>query len=247
MTWRDNWKVINVIVLVIPDVHLKPWMFQRASERIKEMKLDRAVCLMDIADDWGQELNLNLYGQTYDAAIAFAKEHPDTLWCWGNHDVSYLWDLRESGYSDAARWTVCEKLQLLQKNLPDDRQLAYLHQIDNVLFSHGGLSDEFVRSPIPTTKYNDIEAVVDKINSLGIREMWQDESPIWYRPQYKEGRPYKPRKLLQVVGHTPVERITRDGNLISADVFSTYRTGEPIGTQEFLVIDTVTWEYAGIS
>ena len=74
MTWRDNWKVINVIVLVIPDVHLKPWMFQRASERIKEMKLDRAVCLMDIADDWGQELNLNLYGQTYDAAIAFAKE-----------------------------------------------------------------------------------------------------------------------------------------------------------------------------
>ena len=179
MTWRDNWKVINVIVLVIPDVHLKPWMFQRASERIKEMKLDRAVCLMDIADDWGQELNLNLYGQTYDAAIAFAKEHPDTLWCWGNHDVSYLWDLRESGYSDAARWTVCEKLQLLQKNLPDDRQLAYLHQIDNVLFSHGGLSDEFVRSLIPTTKYNDIEAVVDKINSLGIREMWQDESPIW--------------------------------------------------------------------
>ena len=104
-----------------------------------------------------------------------------------------------------------------------------------------------MRSLIPTTKYNDIEAVVDKINSLGIREMWQDESPIWYRPQYKEGRPYKPRKLLQVVGHTPVERITRDGNLISADVFSTYRTGEPIGTQEFLVIDTVTWEYAGIS
>ena len=38
-------------VLVIPDVHLKPWMFQRASELMKEIKPDRTICLMDIADD----------------------------------------------------------------------------------------------------------------------------------------------------------------------------------------------------
>ncbi len=44
-------------VLVIPDVHLKPWMFQRASELMKEIKPDRAVCLMDIADDWRQQFN----------------------------------------------------------------------------------------------------------------------------------------------------------------------------------------------
>ena len=30
-------------------------------------------------------------------------------------------------------------------------------------------------------------------------------------------------KLLQVVGHTPVEKNTREGNLISCDVFSTDR------------------------
>ena len=71
-------------------------------------------------------------------------------------------------------------------------------------------------------------------------------SPIWYRPQYYEGRLYKPRKLLQVVGHTPVEGITRKGNLISCDVFSTDSVGKPIGTQEFMVIDTVAWEYYGI-
>ena len=71
-------------------------------------------------------------------------------------------------------------------------------------------------------------------------------SPIWYRPQYYEGKMYKPRKLLQVVGHTPVEEITRKGNLISCDVFSTRSTGEPIGTQEFPVIDTDTWEYFGV-
>ena len=57
---------------------------------------------------------------------------------------------------------------------------------------------------------------------------------------------YKPRKLLQVVGHTPMDEITREGNLISTDVFSTYRDGKPIGTEEFLLLDTVTWEYCGI-
>ena len=40
--------------------------------------------------------------------------------------------------------------------------------------------------------------------------------------------------------------IERRGNVISCDVFSTYRDGSPVGTQEFLLIDTKTWEYRGI-
>ena len=52
--------------------------------------------------------------------------------------------------------------------------------------------------------------------------------------------------MLQVVGHTPVEKIYIERNIISCDVFSTYRDGKPIGTEEFLVIDTVTWEYTKI-
>ena len=205
-------------VLVIPDVHLKPWMFQRASELMKEIKPDRTICLMDIADDWRQQFNLDLY----------------------------MWNQRETGYSKIAPWTVCEKLRVLRESLPDERQLAYLHRIDNVLFSHGGLADDFVRRYVPAGKYNDIDAVVETINGFACGEMWQDASPIWYRPQYYEGRLYKPRKLLQVVGHTPVEGITRKGNLISCDVFSTDSVGKPIGTQEFMVIDTVAWEYYGI-
>ena len=199
-------------VLVIPDVHLKPWMFQRASELMKEIKPDRTIC----------------------------------LWCYGNHDVCYLWNQRETGYSKIAPWTVCEKLRTLRESLPDERQLAYLHRIDKVLFSHGGLADDFVRRYVPASKYNDIDAVIETINGFACGEMWQDESPIWYRPQYYEGRLYKPRKLLQVVGHTPVEEITRKGNLISCDVFSTDSEGKPIGTQEFPVIDTVAWDYQSI-
>lgn len=43
-------------VLVIPDIHLKPWIFDRAEKIIKDGKADRAVCLMDIPDDWNMEI-----------------------------------------------------------------------------------------------------------------------------------------------------------------------------------------------
>ena len=230
-------------ILIIPDVHLKPWMFERASELLKEGHAERAVCLMDIADDWMQQYNIDLYIETYDAAIRFATEHPETLWCYGNHDLSYEWNRKETGYSPIAPWTVCRKLQELRAAIPNIEQIAYLHRIDNVLFCHGGLADEFVRKYVPKKEYNDIDKVISHINDLGPDVMWQDLSPIWYRPQYYGGKMYKPRKLLQVVGHTPVEDITRKGNLISCDVFSTNQDREPIGTQEFPIIDTITWDH----
>lgn len=96
-------------VLVIPDVHLKPWMFEQAAVLMRAKQADRAVCLMDIPDDWGKEYDIALYEQTYDAAIDFAKEFPETAWCYGNHDLSYLWHRIESGYSSMAAYTVQRK------------------------------------------------------------------------------------------------------------------------------------------
>lgn len=127
----------------------------------------------------------------------------------GNHDVCYPWNQRESGYFAIAQWTVCEKLRILSETLPDDRQLHYLHRIDNVLFSHGGLADEFVRRYVPARLYNDIDAVVNTVNDLTPDVMWQALSPIWPRPQNYMGRMYKPKKLLQVVGHTPFKKLKK--------------------------------------
>ena len=235
-----------MIVIVIPDIHLKPGLFERASELLKEKKADRAVCLMDIPDDWDQQFNLDLYAQTYDAAISFAKEYPDTLWCYGNHDLCYLWNRRESGYSAIAQGIVCEKLNKLREALPDPERLQVLHRIDNVLFLHGGLADAYVSTFTPASRYNDVDEVIRRINSFGPEKMWMGLSPIWFRPGYDTGKMYKPRKLLQVVGHTPVQQIRKDGNVLSCDVFSTYQDGTPIGSQEFLIVDTVTWDYFGV-
>ena len=233
-------------VLVIPDVHLKPWMFDRATEIMKSGVAEKAVCLMDIPDDWGQEYNLGLYEDTFDAAIRFQKAYPDTLWCYGNHDLSYEWLQYESGFSSMAIPIVNAKLGALRRGLSDKSQMTYIHRIDDVLFLHGGLTHAFVKYYANDVDYDDTDAVIEKINLLGRNEMWDDASPLWFRPQFYNEKMYKESDLLQVVGHTPVMQIDRLGNVLSCDLFSTYRTGDPIGTEEFLLIDTVTWEYKGI-
>lgn len=233
-------------VLVIPDIHLKPEIFRQAAALMRQKVAERVVCLMDIPDDWGKEYDIALYEETYDEAIKFAGMFPETAWCYGNHDLSYLWHQWESGYSSMASYTVQRKLLDLRTALPENNPIRYIQRIDDVLFSHGGVLNYFVEEYVPKSKYHDVDAVVAVINQLGCMEMWNDASPLWLRPQYAKMRLYKPRKLLQVVGHTPVEEITRRGNLISCDVFSTYRDGSPIGTQEFLLLDTQSWEYCGI-
>ena len=233
-------------VLVIPDVHLKPWMFDRAGAIMKAKVADRAVCLMDIPDNWNQEYDLELYAETFDRAISFQKAYPDTLWCYGNHDLSYIWERYEGGYSLAASSLVQEKLSELQQALPHNSQLAYVQRIDNVLFAHGGLTEEFVKDYISGCDLEETDAILEKVNRLSSEEIWKEASPVWARPQEYLEVMYKQNELLQVVGHTPVERIIREWNVISCDTFSTYRTGAPIGTEEYLLIDTITWEFEGI-
>ena len=230
-------------ILVIPDIHLKPHIYTRAKELINKGLADTFVCLMDIPDDFKKQFMIEEYERTFDEAIKIAKEFPNSLWCFGNHDLSYIWDERESGYSPIAKDVVKGKLMELGAALSENNPIRYIQQVDNVLFCHGGLTKYFVEKYVPLSKYDDVSYVVERINSLGHYEMWCDDSPIWYRPQYYKGKMYKPRKVLQIVGHTPMNKIEKSGNVISCDVFSTYQDGRPIGTQEFLIIDTLTWKY----
>ncbi len=135
-------------VFVIPDVHLKPWMFDKAEEFLSENEYDMIVCLGDIVDDWDREKNLGLYKETFGALERFIKRHPNFLFCYGNHDVSYIWEAYESGYSEYARQVVLEGLSKLEK-LITTANIAYIHRIDNVLFSHAGLTETFVSRFLP--------------------------------------------------------------------------------------------------
>ena len=121
--------------------------------------------------------------------------------------------------------------------MPDGNQIRYIQRIDDVLFCHGGILQAFVEENVKNT--DSVDETIAEINTMGPEQLWCSASPIWYRPQCYQEAMYGEDSLLQVVGHTPVEKIYRSSNVISCDVFSTYRDGRPIGTQKYPVIDTV--------
>lgn len=233
-------------ILVIPDIHLKTWIFDRADDIMKAGKADRAVCLMDIPDDWDMQFQIELYREAYDRAIEFSKAYPDTLWCYGNHDVSYPWGKLETGYSPYAERIVMSKLEELENGLKDPTQMAIMHRIDNVLFTHGGLSSRFVNRLNGKLSDADIDEVIAAVNNAPVDVLWNDESPLWLRPQGRKMNIFRNNIYKQVVGHTPVEKIYEENGVISTDVFSTYRDGRQIGESAMIVIESETGEYEKI-
>ena len=84
-----------------------------------------------------------LFGKSFQVKYyyyEFGKKHDRSLWCYGNHDVSYLWDAMESGYSIQARITDIEGITKLENVIGD--RYRFVHRIDDVLFSHGGLTEK---------------------------------------------------------------------------------------------------------
>ena len=230
-------------VLVIPDVHLKTWIFDKAEKVLKSGKATRVVCLMDMPDDWDMEFQIDRYRAIYDRAIAFAKDYPDTLWCYGNHDLSYPWGRLESGYSPYAERTVMDKLEELEKSLKNSSQINIMHRIGRVLFSHAGLSMEFVKSLNRKLLDADIDEVLHSVNTASQDKLWNDESPLWLRTLDVRRKAFRGEKYKQIVGHTPVEKIMEQGGMIFTDVFSTDREGTQIGESAMVVIDSETGAY----
>lgn len=245
-------------VLVIGDVHLRSWTFDDADKILKDGLADNTVVLGDIVDDWGQDKNEPLYKECLDRALKFQKDHPNALWCKGNHDMAYLWGVPCSGTSrdfnvqDAAISGLCDLYYggTGEDDKPTNKStVAFVHKADNVLFSHAGISRIFALENTKNDKeYNDTDFVLNKINTMDENKLWNDNSPIWLRPQgYYVGYTldmYKPRKFLQVVGHSPMKKVTQEKSLVSCDTFSTYRNGMPYGNEEFCIVDTIskTWE-----
>ncbi len=227
-------------VFVIPDIHLKPWILDRAEEELSKGQYDVCVFVGDLVDDWDQGNNMSLYKETIDRMVRFIQMHPKFKYCYGNHDVSYVWQALETGYSERARETVLDGLERLLETLPREN-VGFIHRIDNVLFSHAGLTKLFVERFFESSA-GDIDELIAKINSFGRAEMWCDTSPIWARPQLGNIKMY-PDNMLQVVGHTPVKHADYYEGVLTVDNFSTFQNGAPIGDQRFVWVDSITREW----
>lgn len=208
-------------VFVIPDIHLKPWILEEADRKISAGEYEHIVLLGDLVDEWGQERNIELYNETFDAVIAFVKAHPNTLYCYGNHDVSYRFERLESGFSTYAIDTVVERLAGLEDALPEGAA-AFIRRVNNVLFSHAGLTTSFIAQHFPLAEDIAIDEIIERIDKMGVDELWADNSPIWTRPNdLRYGNNLYPADMQQVVGHTPVRKAKEYEGLLIVDTFST--------------------------
>ena len=135
------------------------------------------------------------------------------------------------------------KLEELENSLKSPAQINIIHRIDNVLFSHGGLTADFLKWLNADLLFADIDDVIAAVNDASHDHLWNDKSPLWLRPQYETREIFRADTYKQVVGHTPVEKIFEKDGIISTDVFSTYRDGRQIGESAMIVIDSETRKY----
>lgn len=233
-------------VLVIPDVHLKRWIFEKADEIAAREKPDAIVLLGDLVDDFGCKNSPEKYIEIIDAAIAFIQKHPESYLCLGNHEASYLWNRETNATAYRARSTAKEQCWRLTTEIPQERfNVAF--QFDNVIFSHAGISEGFFAAYLKGAEEKHIsdEEVIRRVNGLSVDELWRYGSPIWYRPSgiQEFDQMYGANRILHVTGHTPVEKITEWCSTLVCDTFSTYRNHKPIGDQTFAMVDTIakTW------
>ena len=227
--------------LVIPDLHLKPWIVRSSIKLMEKMNLGVAVFLGDGADDWNKEDDIALYNETYYYIMKFMEKFPDSLFCYGNHEAAYLWRKREtSGYSTHSEMVVWSALLDMKRKM--GQRLAFVHKIQNTFFSHAPIVAPFVRRlGLEEDASND--ELIKKINDLGPEILWAADSPIWIRPDSEKFIPYL--DMFQVTGHTPVAKpVMVDNKVLLCDLFSTNTTGKPIGSQDFIIVDTKeqTWE-----
>ena len=234
-------------ILVIPDSHLKPSMFDEAERILAGGEADFAVCLMDLVDNWGQQDNLELYAEMFRVVMAFQKNHPGTLWCWGNHDLSYLWARRKSGIGSPVFRLVSVRLGELKDMIPEGN-LVFLHRVDKLIFSHAGLTEDFVARFVPAGKQDSIDETIAAVNEFGPDEIWTEDSPVFARPQFRKTAMFMGGQYVQVVGHTPGKEVFEDDGVISTDVYKTNSGGEPIGNRKMIIIDSETteWHYSRI-
>ena len=242
-------------VLVIPDIHLKLFMFERAESIMKSGQADMAIFLGDLPDDWDHTGERELYKATFEACIEFKQKFPNTKYCLGNHELAYWFTKPCSGTDIMNLGLVANLIGMLLNEYKSDA--GVIHRIDNTLFSHAGLTSNWVRKYLSREMELNISdnALLERINFLEDKDyrLWDDTSPVWARPQHQESLSkldrlwmWKPEQYFQVVGHTPLKHPEQEQNLLSCDVFSTYTDGSKYGSEEFVIVDTEkqTWEVA---
>jgi len=142
----------------------------------------------------------------------------------GNHDLSYWPGINGSAVSGYQRGIALNIQQVLVEN---KEHLQMCYQMDEFLFSHAGISQEWLNSVIGVDKWG-IDKICETVNELWLYKPLLFEfngldpygdnlyqTPVWIRPLslMRAGKMDKQlyKKYIQVVGHTRVKMIDIKG------------------------------------
>lgn len=215
-------------VLVVPDAHLKIDVIERGMELANKLMCDRVILLGDYFDDW--------YGMDtdYDDMYRYLKDllrknHGRVIPLIGNHELSYL------GYPCSGYRRNMEPV--VRATVENDMRFLPCYACDGILYSHAGVTAEWLLAnkvfPKHMIKYHIgpktgaelVETEILKIEGLDAfaqagpaRGGHGVPSPMWADMTELIADPISSFK--QVVGHTPVEEITKIGNCYFCDVYS---------------------------
>lgn len=111
---------------------------------------------------------------------------------WGNHDVAAYFGLRispQNRYEDA----VYEKLNEIAAGMRVSTIVD-----GNILVTHAGVGEKFLAEHFNSD--DDIELICSSMNALPLNVLWDDYTPLWYRPNKYD---QLVDTFQQVFGHTP--------------------------------------------
>jgi hypothetical protein len=223
--------------LVLGDTHGRPFWKQI----IANENPDRVIFIGDYFDSYNNctaEEQIHNFKQIIEYKESGLSE---VIILIGNHDYHYMRGVEEmySGYQHGARPAI---EQVLEDN---KRHMQMCYQMDGYLFSHAGVSWEWLK----INNWEEIESVEEKVNDLwkytpnafGFAgyDPYGDSvisSPIWIRPRSLQKANFEESRsqFIQVVGHTQQNQIDTKGKSTGGR----YLYIDTLGTSgEYLVIN----------
>lgn len=214
--------------LIVPDAHLKIEVIEKGMELASKLMCDRVILLGDYFDDWFA-MDTDYHDMRAYLKELLRKNHGRVIPLLGNHELSYL-GFPCSGYNRHME-------PIVRGTVENDHRFAFCYSLDGVLYSHAGVTKEWIISneliPRHMVRYhmgikNGAEMVEDAIYGIEDLSILAQTgpargghgipSPVWADLTELIADPIG--KFTQVVGHTPVEQIEKIGNCYFCDVFS---------------------------
>lgn len=219
------------LIGVISDIHGRSNWIDPVTSVIDHM--DTLLIMGDYFDSF--DITSDTQIETFRKIMNLKNSYPDKIVCLlGNHDYHYtdMTDNQYSGYQPNMRYII---KNLLVPNI-ENGNIVLAHRINNVLFTHAGVTNTWLTNAVPfelkdedmvdvDVLLNDIfkhrPQVLDIVISTNGRT--RSNSPIWVRPKALLSDQIP--NYFQVVGHTytmyPQWSITQFGSMARPGVIFT--------------------------